>query len=156
MIKNYFKVAIRNFKRNKAYTFINISGLAIGIASCLLLFLIIRYELSYDKFQPHYKNIYRIATQFKTEEGIEYNPGAPYPALDAFRADLPVTNIAALFATYGTQVSVQNDNAAATKFIEASGVFFTEPEFFDIFSYKWISGHPSVLKEPIWLFLQEV
>ena len=54
MITNYFTSAWRNIKRNKAYAAINISGLAVGIAACLVLFIVIRYELSYDRFQPDY------------------------------------------------------------------------------------------------------
>ena len=52
MLKNYFKIALRNLARHKAFAVINITGLAIGIAACLLLFTVVNYELSYDKFQP--------------------------------------------------------------------------------------------------------
>src|SRR3954468_16108560 len=82
MIKNYFRIALRNIIRHKGYSIINITGLAIGIAACLLLFLVIRYEMSYDKFQPRYADIYRVVTQDKYPEGIKYNPGVPAPALD--------------------------------------------------------------------------
>ncbi len=60
MLKNYFKIAIRNVARHKAYAAINITGLAVGIASCLLLFTVVMYELSYEKFQTNNKRIYRV------------------------------------------------------------------------------------------------
>ena len=65
MIKNYLKIAFRNLVRHKAFSIINITGLAIGIASCLLLFTVVKYELSYDKFQPNYKQIYHVVTEDK-------------------------------------------------------------------------------------------
>src|SRR5690242_436930 len=89
MFKNYFKTAFRNLKRNKVYALINITGLAVGIAACVLLFIVVQYELSYDKFQPAYKNIYRVVTQDKYSDGIEYTPGTPFPVPDALRVDIP-------------------------------------------------------------------
>lgn len=74
MLKNYFKIAFRNLVRHKAFSFINITGLAIGIASCLLLFTVIKYELSYDTFQPDYKNIYHVITEDKGKDDINYTP----------------------------------------------------------------------------------
>ncbi|HMF70913.1 MAG TPA: ABC transporter permease, partial [Flavitalea sp.] len=65
MIKNYLTVAIRNILRHKSYSAINIAGLSIGIAASLLLFLVIRYEYSYDTFQKNYSKIYHIVTQDK-------------------------------------------------------------------------------------------
>jgi hypothetical protein len=73
MIKNYFIIAWRNITRHKAYAAINIAGLAVGIAACLLLFIVITYELSYDKFQPNYDRIYHVAAKIKSAEGDSYN-----------------------------------------------------------------------------------
>jgi hypothetical protein len=61
MIKNYFKIAWRNITRHKNYAVINIAGLTVGVAACLLLFIVVTYELSYDKFQPNYTGIYHLA-----------------------------------------------------------------------------------------------
>ena len=65
MLKNYLKIAVRNIKRNKIYSFINIAGLAIGIACCLLILLYIQDELSYDRFHKNADRIYRINTDLK-------------------------------------------------------------------------------------------
>ncbi len=151
MIKNYFKIAIRNLKRHKAFSLINIAGLAIGIAACLLLFTVVRYELSYDKFQPNYKQIYRIVTEDKNSDGMNYNPGIPFPALDALRTDIPEITTGVLMANFGSQVTVPSEDktdVAGKKFIENSGFFFADPQFFKVFTYKWLSGSPEVLKEP--------
>lgn len=149
MMTNHFKIAFRSLKRHKAYSFINISGLAIGIASCLIIFLVVRYELSYDTFRPSYRNIYHVITEDKGPDGTDYTPGIPFPALEALRTDFPQVKLTGLYYAYGTQVSVGDiQNSAAKKFIEETGVFFCEPEYFDIFNATWLAGNASVLKDP--------
>jgi putative ABC transport system permease protein len=152
MIKNYLKVALRNIKRNKVFSIINIAGLAIGIASCLLLFTVVKYELSYDTFQKDFKQIYHVVTETKTADDITFTPGVPFPALDALRLDFPQIKTGTFLASFGSQVTVlgNNDDAISDdkKFIEESGFFFSDPQFFDVFHYDWITGNPSVLNEP--------
>src|SRR3954452_23676378 len=152
MFRNYVKTAFLNLLRNKGYAAINISGLAVGIAACILLFIVIRYELSYDKFQPNYQNIYRVVTQDKYADGISYTPGTPYPALDAIRVDFPQVTTGVLYATYGSQVTVPGrdatKNSSEKKFIEQSGIFFADPQFFSVFHFNWLTGASSVLSEP--------
>ena len=152
MIKNYLKIAIRNVLRYKSYSAINVAGLAIGIASCLLLFLVVRYENSYEKFNSNYNRIYRAVTQDKDADGIGRNPGISVPALEAFRTQMPNVTFAAMTAHFGSQFTVIGQHEAGTdiekKFIEESGTYFLEPEYFSIFDVKWLSGSPAVLKEP--------
>jgi predicted permease len=149
MIVTYFKLAFRNLKLNKSYAFINVAGLAIGIAASLLIFVVIRYEMSYNQDEPNLKQIYRIITQDKTPDGIFYNPGIPFPALEALRTDLPGIKSGALYACYGTQVAIPSGTKNQDKkFIENQGLFFCDPDYLTIFTYKWLSGDPSVLKEP--------
>src|ERR1044071_3768291 len=107
MITNYFKIAWRNLFKHKAYSMINIAGLAVGIAASLLIFIVVRYELSYDTFQPNYERIYRVVTSSKTVDGGEnHNPGVPSPAYDALKNDFPqFEKIAALVALDGNQVT---------------------------------------------------
>jgi len=152
MFQNYFKTALRNIKRNKAYAAINITGLAVGIAACVLLFIVVQYELSYEKFQPHYQNIYRVVTQDKYADGIDYTPGTPFPVLDAMRVDIPQITTAALYASYGSQVTVMSKNSTSNssekKFIESTGIFFADAPFFSVFHFDWLAGDSSVLSEP--------
>jgi putative ABC transport system permease protein len=70
MLKNYFKIAWRNIVHHKGYTAINISGLTVGIAACLLIFVVIQYELSFETFRPNLKNIYHVVTQQKRSGSI--------------------------------------------------------------------------------------
>src|SRR6266496_642395 len=104
MLKNYLKTALRNLSRNKGYAAINVSGLAVGMAACILLFIVVRYELSYDKFQPDYQNIYRVVTQDKYSDGLSYTPGTPFPVLDALRVDIPQITSGVLYSSNGSQV----------------------------------------------------
>ena len=69
MFKNYFKIALRNFLRHKGYTFINIAGLAIGIACCIMILLWVQDELSYDRFHENSDRIYRIAGRITDSTG---------------------------------------------------------------------------------------
>lgn len=152
MIKNYFKIAWRNITRHKAYAGINIAGLAVGIAACLLLFVVVTYELGYDKFQPNYDRIYHVAAKIKSAEGDSYNEGIPYPAYDALRVQFPDITTGALFQNYNSQVTVVNgkdeNSFSEKKFIEKNTVFFSDPNFFSVFQYKWLAGNPQVLEKP--------
>lgn len=151
MLKNYFKIAWRNMLRHKGYSVINVTGLAIGIAACLLLFMVVKYELSYEKFQPSYSQIYHVVTEDKYREGSTFNSGIPVPALEALRVDIPQVKFAGINAIYGSQVTVEtgsDQSFTGKKFIEETGIFFCEPQFFDVFRYQWLAGNAVVLKEP--------
>lgn len=152
MIRTYLKTAWRNISRNRSFVAINIFGLSTGIASCLVLFIVIKYELSYNKFLPNHEQIFHVATVSTSADGKDYNPGVPAPLLDAVRLDMPNVLSGALSSSFGSQVTVLGKDAnAATgdkKFIEESGVFFADPQFFKIFPYKWLSGNGDLLKDP--------
>jgi len=152
MIKNYLKIAWRNISKRKGYSIINIGGLAVGIAACLLLYTVVKYELSYDRYHSNFDSIYRVVTQDYFSDGIDYTPGIPFPALEAVRISFPQVTTGTLFASYGSQVTVLGDNADNTtsekKFIEETGFFFCDPEFFKVFDFTWLYGSPDALKKP--------
>src|SRR5215218_4404008 len=98
MLKNYFKTAFRNLARNKGYTSINVFGLAIGIAACLLIFLVLRFETSFDKFHVKKGRIYRVASKYQTQDGIDYSAGISFPVGPAMRIDFPqLKGVASIF-----------------------------------------------------------
>jgi len=151
MIKNYFKIAWRNIIRHKGYSAINVSGLTVGIAACLLIFVIVQYELSFDTFQPKYKSIYHVVTEQKHDDGSTYTPGVTAPATEALRLEFPQAKVASINLNYGCQITVGDNNTLAAnrkKFTENIGVSFIEPEFFDVFSWKWLAGSAAVLANP--------
>ena len=144
MFRNYFKTAFRSLKRNKGYTFINVAGLAVGIAACLLLFLVIQYENSFDNFHPDRNRIYRVGTHFNTPDGTTYSRAACFPAGKQLPLDYPqLEHVASIFSAQGNQLTILNENShqSQAKFKE-DGLFFAEPRFFDIFNFPFIAGNP--------------
>ncbi|HEY6974949.1 MAG TPA: FtsX-like permease family protein [Chitinophagaceae bacterium] len=89
MLKNYFKTAFRNLWKNKIFSFINIFGLAAGLACCILIFLFIQYELSYDKFNTQAKNIYRITSVTQSTNGEAALAVTPPPWAPLMKKDYP-------------------------------------------------------------------
>jgi putative ABC transport system permease protein len=151
MFRNYCKTAFRNLVRNKKFSLINISGLAIGIASSILIFTVVQYELSYDTFQPGYNHIYQVAIEDKFPAATTYTPGTPYPALDAIRARFPQMTTGVIYANYSAQLTVVGPDGAPSKekrFIEETGMFFADPQYFKIFKTNWLVGSPEVLDQP--------
>jgi predicted permease len=149
MLKNYLTIGFRNLMRNKGYATLNILGLAVGIAACLLIFTVVQFELSYDTFYTHYDRIYRVVIEDKYPSGeLGNNPGSPYPVPVALRQDMPqLEKVAALNSTYGSQITVlgtdPNTTQSDKKFIEDIGIFFIEPQFFEIFDATWLLGNPA-------------
>ena len=69
MLKNYIKIAFRNMQRQKAYSIINVSGLGIGMAACILILLFVQNELSYDSYHDKSNQIYRVTREWKNSDG---------------------------------------------------------------------------------------
>ncbi|WP_315815883.1 hypothetical protein [Paraflavitalea speifideaquila] len=80
MIKNYFKTAFRSLQRNKSYAVINITGLTVGIAACMIIYLITSYHLSFDTFNNKKDRIYRLVSESAGEDNQVFrSPGVPFP-----------------------------------------------------------------------------
>ncbi len=79
MFQNYFTIALRNFLRNKTFSVINVLGLSIGISAALVMFLIVYYEFSYDKFEPDQSRIYRVVLDAKFSGTEGHSAGVPAP-----------------------------------------------------------------------------
>jgi len=151
MLKNYFKTALRNLRRNKGYAFINITGLAIGVAACILIFLVIQYETSFDNFHNNRDHIYRIGTAFHGPDGVRYTRGICFPAGKQLKLDYPqVEKVASIFGQQGDQVTVMDETGKPTKKkFNEKGLFFIEPAFFEIFNFPFLAGDPkTALSEP--------
>ena len=98
MFKNYLKTAFRNLKRNKSYAIINVLGLTVGVAASLLIFLVIQYETSFDNFHKKKNSIYRVGTEFHTQDGVGYSDGIAFPVAPALRIDFPqIKEVASIF-----------------------------------------------------------
>src|SRR4249919_3560778 len=152
MLKNYLKTAFRNLVRRKNYTVINIAGLAAGIAVCLVLFLVIRYEMSFDNYHQKKDRIYRVLTEYHHSDApdIFYGKGVPYPLPVGLKTAFPqIEQVASVYADHNDQLTILDDNGTSIKkFKEENGVFFTEPSFFNIFDFPLLSGSYASLKDP--------
>jgi len=142
MIKNYFNTARQYLSRNKSFTLINISGLAVGIAACLLIFLVLHFETSFDNFHKKKDSIYRVFTVSKTPQGITYNTGVPMPTAEGLRIDYPDLLVASIFKT-DKQITVPGNGKQVAEKFDEEDLFFAEPQFFDIFDFDWLSGDKS-------------
>src|SRR5688572_23941338 len=133
MIKNYLVTTFRNFVRNQSYTLINILGLSIGITCCIVIFLIVRHDLSFDKFHKDGEQIYRIVHDQTNASGTDYSGVTPYPVAGAFRNDFPEIPMV-------TQYHQEDDvfiKLGAEKF-KVEEAIFADSLFFEVFNFKVI------------------
>jgi len=141
MLPNHFKTAWQNLRGRKAYLAINTLGLAVGIAACLLVFLLIRYETSFDDFHPKKDRIYRVVSAIRTPAGMSYSKASAFPAAQALRLDFPqLENVARIYVRDNKQVAVPAGDANATQKKFRETVFFADPEFFGIFNFPFLAG----------------
>jgi len=143
MLKNYFKTAWQNLRSHKTYLTVNAIGLAVGIAACLLVFLIIQYETSFDDFHKNKERIYRLVSATKTREGMNYSKASAFPVAEALRIDYPqLEHVARIYGRDNQQITLLDDKAMVTQTKFKESVFFVEPYFFDIFNFPFLAGNP--------------
>ncbi|MEQ9440434.1 MAG: ABC transporter permease [Cyclobacteriaceae bacterium] len=152
MLRNYWKTAIRTLWKHKSYTTINIVGLSMGITCSLLLFLLLRYWLSFDTFHEKGDRIYRIVRESKGPSGRDYSAGAPLPMAEAFRTDFPEVEEVALVNGLdwaGTLLTVTDEQGQPQSFQEEEHIGYVEPALFKIIDRPFVSGNPATaLDEP--------
>jgi predicted permease len=150
MFENYLKTALRNLKRNKGYAFINVSGLGVGMAAGLLIFLIIGFETSFDNFHKQRKNIFRVGSEFNAPEGVNYSGGAAFPVGAALKLDFPqIKEVATIFKNDDVQVTITNDATHQQKKLQEADFFYAQPSFLKIFDFSWVAGDPEkALSDP--------
>ncbi|MFX1708710.1 ABC transporter permease [Chitinophaga sp. CC14] len=144
MFKSYFRVAFRNLWKNKEFSAINILGLAIGLATCLLIMIYVLDELSYDRFNKQADRIYRVDADIKFG-GTRYDVAtATAPMAEALKQDLPEVEQAVRFRDYGgflVRLDARN--------IKEEKVIYADPTLFNVFSLPLIAGNPATaLKQP--------
>ena len=149
MFKNYFKIALRNLQRNKVFSFINIVGLALGLACAMLIILYVKDEASYDRFQKNVKNIYRVTSvmYFGGEEHKDGNTGF----LQGPRFTQNVPGIQSF-----VRVQDGTEDVRMGSEIESRHLLYVDSSFFSVFTFPLISGNPkSCLTEPHSIVLTE-
>lgn len=139
MIKNYFKVAWRNLLRYKGFSFINIFGLATGMACSLLIFLFVKDEKSYDRFNKDSEDIYRVVKDFVNDDGSRLPDATTPPALaPALKRDIPeVMQVTRIFPNWGGNFLIKYGEK---KIIEEK-LCRIDSSFFDVFTFPFVKGN---------------
>src|SRR5438874_6419542 len=136
MIKNYFKTAWRNLMKNKTFSFINIAGLSIGMAACLLILQYVSFELSYDQFNKNAADIYRVVNDRYQEGKLIQHGTITYSAVGkAMQDDYPEIIDNTRVEPYSEQVFINGD-----KRIGDVNAFAVDNSFLSMFSYPFIAG----------------
>lgn len=151
MFKNYLKIAWRNFTKGKLYSFINLSGLTIGMTSFILIALFVQYELSYDKQHENVDDIYRVISKQPGNEfkGTDMFSGTPLPLGTAMVIDFPEVEAK-------TGIDLRSNLLSKGKEVFSEKGIFADKGFFDVFAIKLISGEgKSALEEPLNVLLTE-
>jgi hypothetical protein len=132
MLQNYFKIAIRNILRNKVFSIINISGLAVGLASAVLIFFWVIDETGYDNFHSNKDEIYRVIIDFDNSSQASLC-GALAPAV---KNEVPeIINSVRIWSGWESQIYFKEN------FFKSKGRF-ADPSIFDIFTFPFIEGNP--------------
>ena len=138
MLQNYLKIALRNLLRNKVYSFINIAGLSIGLACCMLIILFVKDELSFDRFQQNAPSIYRIVSNETEPDGKVNKMGItgmmPGPT---FKRQIP--EIESFVRIIGERFNIRKGTDILVQ--EASKV---DSSFFRIFTAEFLEGSPKI------------
>ncbi|NLR66251.1 FtsX-like permease family protein [Chitinophaga varians] len=150
MLINYFKTAFRSLRRNRVYTAVNILGLSAGIAICLVIFVIIRFETGFDRFHTKQDRVYRVMTKMGKNNGNETIAGSvAVPLPGVLTNEIPSIAAASPFVQVpDMEVKLPQENSLLHKtFKEKKGVFAVVPAFFQMVDFTWLAGNPSVLAD---------
>jgi putative ABC transport system permease protein len=157
MYRNYFKIAWRNLVKKKAYSFINIFGLGLGIACCVLIFMFVQDELSYDNYHTKRDRIYRIIHGESTTSKPGEGSSNPYwvwgnaPIGPALKSDFPEIEKVVQFSGRADILLTHEDKA-----YQEDGVFFMDSTAFDVFSWTLLKGNPkTALAAPFSMVITE-
>jgi putative ABC transport system permease protein len=146
MLKNYFTIAVRNLKKHRFYTFINITGLAIGIASCIIIVLFVLNELSYDRFHQDANRIYRVNTEIKFGGNHFMLASGSSPLAELLNQTYPEVESTVRLRSWGPRLVKSEQHAQSFK---EPNVIWSDSTFFKIFSIPVIEGDPkTALTQP--------
>ncbi|HEY4063896.1 MAG TPA: ABC transporter permease [Puia sp.] len=159
MIKNYFKIAWRNLLASKGYSAINIIGLSVGLAVCLMILLYIFDETSYDKHHNDAAQLYRINTSFKSKVDQSKIASANALVAHGLLTDFPEVEQSARLLLPNTNngaVMLEYTEGANRKSFFEKNTYYVDSSFFDLFTYRFLQGDPrTALSQPNTAVLSE-
>ena len=142
MLRNYFKIALRNFLQQKYYSLINTLGLALGIAACILILLFVEDELSYEKSFPNHQHIYRLVEDFPMGTHLSQSATVPFPTKNTLLTDFPEVQNATLIyrpSSWGQAPVLKLDDE---EYFEDDFIF-ADHDFLEIYKLNFKSGDPA-------------
>ncbi|UII20133.1 ABC transporter permease [Fulvivirga ligni] len=140
MFKSYFKITFRSLLKNRLSALINLVGLTVGISTCIVIFLFISNELSFDDFNTKADRIYRVVTKGKNSSGLDYEGSVPSPMAEAIRNDLPeLKHVTQLFQPTDYQILYNGDKWTQ------SDIAFADSAFFNVFDFEIIASSKATL-----------
>lgn len=159
MFRNYLKIGWRNLMKNKAFSFINIFGLSVGLVCCMLITFYILNELSYDKFHKNINHLYQVTTMFVKEKDEHPTPNTPSPLAAAMKQEFPeiqeTARMMGLFAEDKTLLQYFEANGNARSFYETKG-YMADSTFFHLFTYHFLEGDvATALNQPNTIVITE-
>jgi len=143
MFKNHMKIALRNFYKHKIFSFINVSGLAIGMACCMLIMLWVQDELNYEKFNANIDDIFCVVNYWSNNPNSS-SSSIPAPLIPYLKDKYPEIQHASRFRVSGRRLFSYNESNV---FEDNGG--FADPELFDIFSFKAVLSDPKAALKDI-------
>ena len=161
MFKNYFITSIRNFWRNKIFFSINVLSLSIGISAALVIFLIVYYEFSFDKFEKDGDQVYRVVMDMKFGGNDGHSAAVPAPLGSAIQSEVTGIDLTVpVFQFQGdatAKVSIAKEGSdKPTVFKSQPDIVFTNQQYFYLLPYQWISGSAKTsLQSPFSVVLSE-
>ena len=157
MFKNYFIIALRNFRKNKVFSVINIAGLAIGISAALVIYLIVHYEFSFEKHQPDRDRIYRVVTNMHFPDQDFKNAGVPGPLPAAVRNEITgIEKSTAFWEGNERKVTIPQKDQKEKVFKKQGDIVLADEQYFRFFKYEWLAGSPDLsLNDPGTVVLTE-
>jgi putative ABC transport system permease protein len=150
MLENFLKTAFRAFRKNKWVSLINIIGLAVGMSAALVIFLVARYDLTFDRFETGAGRVYRVVTDFTFMGSAGYSPGVCNPLQAAARSEVSGAELVVPLYQQPSlpDVHIPAASGKTKTFRQEHDITFTNPDYFSLVPYRWLAGVPMVLAEP--------
>jgi predicted permease len=145
MFKNYITIAIRTLWKNKIFSVINVLGLAIGISASLVIYLLVNYHFSFDKFEKDNDRIYRVVSNFTFSGEAYHNSGVSDPLAAAVRKEITGLDAVVPFRKWNDDANISVPQAGkqdAKIFKHESNIVFADSNYFNLVNYDWVAGSP--------------
>ncbi len=139
MLLNFLKIAVRNLIRQRLYSIINITGLALGLMCGLFIYLVVAHELSFDRYHKKAKNIYRINMGTPNQGDDAFGMGSPVALANLLRTEFTdFENVGTAFKLNPDQTQIEINH----EFFREPSLFMADPQLFEIFDFVWLQGNP--------------